>query len=232
MSTLPALAAGLASRTSAFRAAAVAAAVLGASLNPVIARQRVVHDRVFPPEKLAELAPPDRDDWQQPDAIMDALGIASGDRVADVGAGGGWFTVRLARRVGPSGRVYAEDINPTMLKSIGLAVEREGLTNVETKLGTPDDPKLPAGLQAALIVDLYSYFGDPVRVLRNIAAALGPKGRLGIVDFKTDGAGGPGRDLSERIEPDVIIRDAKAAGLKLRRHETFLRYQYLLVFEK
>jgi predicted methyltransferase len=198
------------------------------------AQQRVSHGRVFPPDELGSLAPPDRDEWQQPDKIMDALGIAERDRVADVGAGGGWFTVRLARRVGPNGRVYAEDIDRLALKAISVAVEREGLKNVQVILGTPTNPRLEPDLQAVLIIDLYWYLmqGDPVAVLRSIAKSLAPKGRLGIVDFKKDGAGGPGPELEYRVDPDVIVRDAKAAGLKLRSHETFLRYQYLLVFER
>jgi ubiquinone/menaquinone biosynthesis C-methylase UbiE len=199
---------------------------------PIAAQQRVSHGRVFPPEDLGNLSPPDRDEWQQPDTIMDALGIADRDRVADVGAGGGWFTVRLARRVGPNGRVYAEDLQRQMLKAIGVAVEREGWRNVESILGTATDPKLPPNLKAVLMIDLYSYLREPVVFLKSIAASLGPKGRLGIVDFKKDGAGGPGPELQYRVDPEVIIRDANAAGLKLHPHETYLRYQYLLIFEK
>ena len=208
--------------------------VLALAGMAVEAQQRVSHARVFPPEELGSLAPPDRDEWQQPDRIMDALGIAERDRVADVGAGGGWFTVRLARRVGPNGRVYAEDVQRQMLKAISAAVEREGLKNVTTILGTPTDPKLGPDLQAVLIIDAYSYLmqGDPVAVLKSIAASLAPKGRLGIVDFKKDGAGGPGPELEYRVDPDVVVRDAKAAGLKLRSQEAFLRYQFLLVFER
>jgi len=196
------------------------------------AQQRVSHERVFPPENLGSLAPPDRDEWQQPEKIMDALGIAERDRVADVGAGGGWFTIRLARRVGPNGRVFAEDVKSQMLKAIGVAVDREHLKNVTPVLGTDNDPKLEPNLQAVLMIDLYSYLRDPVAVLRSIAKSLAPKGRLGIVDFKKDGAGGPGPELEFRVDPEVIIRDAKAAGLNLRSHEKFLRYQYLLVFER
>jgi ubiquinone/menaquinone biosynthesis C-methylase UbiE len=161
---------------------------------------------------------------------MDALGIADGARVADLGAGGGWFTVRLARRVGPNGRVYAEDIQPQMLESIRRRVRREGLANVETVLGTPADPMLPPGLTAVLIVDVYPQMADPVAVLGRIQAALAPGGRLGIIDFKTDGAGGPGPPIENRLHPDVITAAAARAGLRLLRHETFLRYQYLLVF--
>jgi ubiquinone/menaquinone biosynthesis C-methylase UbiE len=211
------------------RTAFLGAAMLSAVV--ALAAQRP-QSRVFPPEELGHLAPPDRDDWQKPDKIMDALGIYDGNRVADVAAGGGWFTIRLARRVGPNGRVYAEDINPLMIESIQNVKDREELRNVETILGKPSDPRLPDGLQAALIVDSYFYLEDPVGVLRNTAGALAPNGRLGIVDFKKDGAGGPGPGLDRRIDPEVIVRAAAAAGLKLRSHETFLRYQYLLVFGK
>jgi len=220
------------------RLGVLAAAVLcGAAMA---AAQRNAVGRLFPPEKLGELAPPDRDDWQQPDRIMDAVGIAEGDRVADVAAGGGWFTIRLARRVGPNGRVYSEDIQKPMIASIDRAVAIYGFKNVTTILGTPSDPMLPANLHAILIVDLYSQLGDPAAVahcalcelLKNVRASLAPNGRLGIVDFKTDGAGGPGPDLESRVGPELIIRDATSAGLTLRSRETFLRYQYLLVFAK
>ena len=116
---------------------------------------------------------------------MDALNIADGSRVADVGAGAGWFTVRLARRVGPNGRVYAEVV--------------------------------------------YAEVADPVLLLTHIAAALKPQGRLGIVDWTKEG-GGPGTPMERRIEAADVIRDAEAAGLTLLSHETFLTYQFLLVF--
>lgn len=215
------------------RRALLAIAVLCAAVLTLGADQvQRPRSREFPPEELGRLAPPDRDEWQQPDRIMDALGIYDGNRVADVGAGGGWFTIRLARRVGPNGRVYAEDIKPLMLESIKNAAEREGLRNIEPKLGTPLDPRLPPDLHAVLMVGVYFYLEDPVQILRNIATSLAPAGKLGVVEYKKDGAGGPGPELEERIDPEIVIRDAAAAGLKLRSHETFLRYQYLLVFGK
>ena len=124
---------------------------------------------------------------------MDALGIADGSVVADMGAGGGWFTVRLARRVGPSGRVYAEDIQRQMIESIERRVKREGFAGrVKTVLGSPLDPKLPDGaLDAALFVDAYHEVEHPVALLRNLATSLKPDGRIGIVDFTSEG-GGPG----------------------------------------
>ena len=205
-------------------------AVLAAIGVSAAAQAPTAHARLFPPEQLNQLEGPDRDEWQQPDRVMDALGIADGSRVADLGAGGGWFTVRLARRVGPNGRVYAEDIQSQMIDAIKRRISREGLANVETVLGTPVDPKLPpASLDAALMVDAYHEAEQPVTLLRNVGRALKPTGTIGIVNYKNDG-GGPGPPMEERVDPGKVIADAKAAGLELRKHETFLRYQYMLIF--
>ncbi len=191
--------------------------------------ERQTHGRLFPPAELGLLEGPDRDAWQKPEQIMDALGIADGSVVADLGAGGGWFTIRLARRIGPNGLVYAEDIQPQMIEAINRRVQREGLHNVRTILGTPDDPRLPAGkVDAVLIVDTYHEMEDPVTLLRNLARALSPKGRIGVVDFTKEG-GGPGPDLNDRVDPDRIVRDARTAGLRLVQRDNFLRYQYLLI---
>ena len=205
------------------------AIVLTLVATPGYAQPGKAHGTLFPPVDLGLLEGPDRDLWQMPGQIMDALGVAERSVVADIGAGGGWFTIRLARRIGPNGIVYAEDIQPQMLEATGRRVAREGLLNVKPWPGTPDDPRLPAGaLDAVLIVDTYHEFENPVAVLRNIARSLKPQGRVGVVDFKKDGLG-PGPPLEERVDPDVIVRDAEAAGLKLVRHETFLPYQFLLV---
>jgi predicted methyltransferase len=187
--------------------------------------------RLFPPQLLGQLEGPDRDAWQRPDQIMDALSIGDASVVADLGAGGGWFTVRLARRVGPNGRVYAEDIQPQMKEAIDRRVTREGLRDrVVTRLGTPVDPRLdPHSLDAVLIVDAYHEMEQPVALLRNVAKTLKPDGVIGIVDFKKDG-GGPGPEMEERVDPEQVIADARAAGLELRTRENFLRYQYLLTF--
>lgn len=205
-------------------ASVLAAALLGAAV-PVAAQ----HSRLFPPEQLGMLEGPDRDAWQRPDEIMDALQIAEGSSVADLGAGGGWFTIRLASRVGPNGVVYAEDVQPQMIEAIKRRVKRAQLNNVRTILGTSSDPLLPAPVDAVLIVDAYHEMEEPVVMLRNVAATLKPGGRLGIVEFKKDGWG-PGPEMNERVDPERVIRDAEAAGLRLISRETFLRYQYLLVF--
>jgi ubiquinone/menaquinone biosynthesis C-methylase UbiE len=159
---------------------------------------------------------------------MDALQIGEDSVVADLGAGGGWFTIRLAGRA-INGRVYAEDIQREMIESIDRRVKREGLTNVKVILGTPSDPALPEPVDAVLIVDAYHEMDAPVVLLANVAKSLKPNGRLGIVDFKKDG-GGPGPPIEERVDPERVIRDAQAAGLRLHSRPSFLRYQYLLVF--
>jgi ubiquinone/menaquinone biosynthesis C-methylase UbiE len=188
------------------------------------------HARLFQPKDLGLLEGPDRDAYQRPDQIMDALLIGEGSRVADLGAGGGWFTVRLARRVGPNGRVYAEDIQPEMIGAIDRRVEREGLQKVvKTVLGTPTDPKIPEPMDAVLIVDAYHEMEQPVTLLRNLARSLKPTGVIGIVNYKKDGAG-PGPKMDERVDPEQVIRDARAAGLELKKRENFLRYQYILTF--
>ena len=189
------------------------------------------HGRLFPPEQLGILEGPDRDAWQQPEKIMDALAIGEGSVVADLGAGGGWFTVRLAHRVGPNGVVYAEDVQRQMIEATMRRVVREGLSNVVPILGDQSSARLKESIDAVLIVNTYAEMEHPTVLLRNVAAFLKPKGRIGIVDFKRDGHG-PGPTLEERVDPERIIRDAKAAGLQLLSPPTILRYQYLLVFGK
>jgi arsenite methyltransferase len=191
------------------------------------------HGRLFSPKDLGLLEAPDRDFWQRPDQIMDALGVADASMVADVGAGAGWFTVRLARRVGPNGVVYAQDVQQEMLAAITRRVRGEGLTNVRPVLGKGSDPHLPRGkLDAILMVGVYHEIDDRVTMLQNLAAALKPQGRLGVVEFRLNGGGGPGPPLEERVDPQIVVRDAAKAGLRLLSEESFLPYQYFSIFAK
>ena len=186
--------------------------------------------RLFPPEELGVLEGPDRDAWQKPDLVMDALAIGERSVVADVGAGGGWFTVRLARRVGPNGLVFAQDAQQLMLDSISRRIDREGFSNVRYIRGERRDPKLPRGaLDAVLMVDTYHEFENPVALLRGVGVALKPGGRVGIVDFRSDG-GGPGPPFSERVKEERVVEEAAEAGLRLLGRETFLEFQYFLIF--
>jgi ubiquinone/menaquinone biosynthesis C-methylase UbiE len=191
--------------------------------------------RLFAPQNLGLLEAPDRDQWQRPDQIMDSLRIADGSVVADLGAGGGWFTARLSARVGPNGIVYAEDIQPGMIDIIERRKVRENLRNVRTVLGTPNDPRLPRGIDAALIVDVFREMqippADPVMLLRRVAASLKADGRIGVVDFNPSG-GGPGPDPEDRVDPQAIIDTANAAGLRLIAREPANPFQFLLIFGK
>src|SRR5436190_10250138 len=205
-----------------------------ASAPPIVATNPSKANRLFLPQELGLIETPDRAEWWKPELIMDELTIAEGDKVADLGAGGGWFTAQLARRIGPNGRVYAEDIQPLMLVALGRRVRREGLTNVETVLGTPTDPKLPIGsLDAVLIADAYHEMNDPTRpenilaLLGNVSRSLKPQGRLGVVAF-LPGGGGPGPASEERVDPDSVIKTMAAAGLSLHKREQVPPFLYLL----
>lgn len=211
--------------------ATIALVLLAAA--PAAAQEPQRRGRIFSPQDLGLLEAPDREAWQKPDQVMDALQIAEGSVVADLGAGGGWFTIRLARRVGPNGLVYAEDIQRLMIEAIERRVQREGLSNVRTVLGSRDDPRIvqPESLDAVLIVDAFHEMEAPVALLRNVAKALKPNGLIGIIDYR-EGEGGPGPAPEDRVAPSVIIEIATAAGLKLVGEEGFLPYQYFLRFGK
>lgn len=208
----------------------VTSAAEGSAQTPTLPQGQ--DGRLFPPQDLGLLESPDREEWQKPQLILDALGVAEASVVADIGAGGGWFTVRLARRVGPNGIVYAQDVQPETLAAIGKRVRREGLANVRRVLGRGSDPKLPTGVvDAILAVDVLHEVTDRVTFLANLARALRPGGRIGVVEFKA-GGGGPGPEAAERVPQDVMEAEAARAGLVLRRRETFLPFQYFLVFSR
>jgi len=214
-----------------FRRMPVGACVLAAVCATQLAAQQATAPapgRLFPPTDLSVLESPDRAAWQKPDLIMDALRIAENAIVADVGAGSGFFTVRLARRVGPNGIVYAEDIQQLMLESIKRRVSREGLKNVITRLGTATNANLPKGaLDAVLLVDVLDDETDRIRLLRHLAESLKPQGRIGIVNYKP-GEGGPGPEPQRRLDRAVVETEVAAAGLRVLDRAT-LPFQYLLV---
>jgi SAM-dependent methyltransferase len=187
--------------------------------------------RLFPAQDLGLLEAPDRVEWQKPDLIMDTLKIAEGSVVADLGAGGGWFTMHLARRVGPNGIVYAEDIQPQMVDFIGERAQRENLKWVRPILGTATDPQIPPGVDAVLIDDVFHEVDEPITFLKNAVKSLKPQGVIAVIDF-LPGGGGPGPAPDERPDPRVVIETAKAAGLQLQRREDIPPFLFLLVFER
>jgi SAM-dependent methyltransferase len=170
---------------------------------------------------------PGRDERLQINRVMDALGIAPGKSVADIGAGSGWFTVRAAKRIGVDGRVYAVDINPEAVRYIGQRVKKEQIQNVKTILSKADDPLLPAGsVDAVLLLKTYHEVAQPVVLLRNLRAALRPGAKVGVIDRNGNGEDhGVGRD--------IVIREAKEAGFELVNQYDFVKgdkMDYFLVF--
>lgn len=146
---------------------------------------------------------PDRDEREQPERVLDALALAPGMTVADVGAGTGYFTVRLARRVGPTGRVYATEISPEMLRLAGARVSREALSNVQLELATATDAKLPARCcDLVLLVDVYHELADPRAVMAGIRRALKETGRLVLIEYR-------GEDAQLAIKPEHKMTLAK-----------------------
>ena len=178
------------------------------------------------------LARPERAEEEQPDRAIALLGIARGATVADIGAGNGYMTWRLAERVGPAGKVLANDIQPEMLAMLRQNMERRKLKNVETVLGAFDDPKLPANtLDLVLLVDVYHEFGEPQKMLRKIREALKPDGRLVLVEYR-------GEDPTVPIRPEHTMTVAQVRaelapeGYRVDRVLEDLPRQHILIFQK
>jgi predicted methyltransferase len=170
---------------------------------------------------------PKRDEWQKPHEVIQALALPADAIVADVGAGTGYFAVRLAHMV-PKGRVYAVDTEPNMVKYLSARARDSGVKNLTGVVGTPDDPRIPERADLVLLVDVYHHVEKRERYFANVAKTLKPGGRVAIVDFRMDSPHGPPR--AARVEPQQVKAEMKAAGYELAREHTFLPYQYFLVF--
>lgn len=182
---------------------------------------------------VAQFDSPDRAAWQKPDEVIAALKLRPDATVADLGAGTGYFAVRLARAV-PQGRVYAEDLEPDMVRYLGERAAREGLTNVVALRGDPADPKLPAGVDAAIMVDTYHHIVDPTAFFGRVREALRPGGELVIVDFKKDAPeDAPGPPAAMRIADDVVAAHLQKLGFThVRTDRELLPYQYLVFLRR
>jgi ubiquinone/menaquinone biosynthesis C-methylase UbiE len=168
--------------------------------------------------------------WQKPDRVVRALGVRRGAVIADVGSGPGYFTTRLARAVGPRGRVYAIDPEPEVLK---VLVQRlDGATNVTPVLSRDDDPMLPpASCDLAVFVNAFHHVANGPRFVRRLARCLKRGGRLAAMDWAyRETPVGP--SMSRRIPPETFVSIARRAGLvPVARHE-FLPYQYFVVLAR
>jgi ubiquinone/menaquinone biosynthesis C-methylase UbiE len=171
---------------------------------------------------------PARAAWQKPAAVIRALGLAQGQTVADVGAGPGYFTLRLARAVGPAGRVFAVDPEPVMLEVLRRRLERAGLRQVTPVLGRVDDPSLPrAACDVVFLANAYHHLRDGPRFLQRLVRALKPGGRLINIDWeRRETPVGP--PVRHRVARETFLAAARRAGLVLAREHALLPYQYFL----
>jgi predicted methyltransferase len=177
---------------------------------------------------VAHLVDPARDAWQKPAEVVAALGLRRGDTACDVGAGPGYFTLRLAEAVGAGGRVYAVDVEPAILGALRDRVARSTLRNVLPVLALPDDPLLPPAVcDVVLIVDTYHHFPDGPAYLRRLAGSLRPGGRIVNIDYhKRPTPVGP--PLDHRIAREDFLAQARAAGLAVTSESDLLPHQYFV----
>ena len=179
---------------------------------------------------IAMLEDPARDAYQKPHEVVMALGLREGQRIADIGAGAGYFTLRFAHHVGATGRVFAVDVSPDMIVHLNQQVRDAGLDNVQTVLALPDDPLLAkASVDSIFICDTWHHIGNHAQYLAVLAKTLRPGGRIVIVDFhKKETPVGPPMEM--RISRDDVLREFAENGFRLLDEHTFLPYQYFLVF--
>jgi ubiquinone/menaquinone biosynthesis C-methylase UbiE len=191
--------------------------------------QRKPINRLTPIHKIPSLDSPDRDKWQQPERVLEAFGVKEGDIVADIGAGSGYFTFRLADKVGSSGKVYAVDIQQEMLDYIKKKTEKGGINNIILVKSTETGSNLPpACCNKILVADCYLELSSPVELMKNLRNALKPGGEIAVID-KNMGAEGP--PLEWRVPMEEAIGQMEEAGYKLMKTYDFLEYQYFLIFQ-
>jgi ubiquinone/menaquinone biosynthesis C-methylase UbiE len=171
----------------------------------------------------------ERDAWQMPQEVLVALKIGKSATVADIGAGTGYFAMRIAR-LAPQGRVYAVDVEPDMTRYLGERAKREGLTNVIPVLAQGDNATLPERVDLALVVDTFHHIGHRIAYFAQLKFALKDEGRLVIIDFKADSPNGPPPQYG--IPPEQAVQELVAAGYALVEQPSFLPRQYMLIFRK
>ena len=202
----------------------------------VLAAGQVAHQEHHPPQNTSRyiqvLESPSRDAWQQPEKVLKALDLKPGESVADVGSGPGYFTLRFARAVRPTGKVYGVDISRGMLDYLEKQAKEEHLTNVQPLLAQPHNPELPpASVDVIFICDTLHHISDRAAYFPLLKRALKPGGHLVNIDFhKRPLPVGPPVEM--KIPKTEMIREAETAGFHLVRQYDFLKYQYFLVFAR
>ncbi|HEY6240953.1 MAG TPA: class I SAM-dependent methyltransferase [Burkholderiales bacterium] len=207
---------------------ALAAALTVACLS-VSAQTPPAHQHSFSgAERWAkEFDDPKRDAWQKPHEVITALALAPDAEVADIGSGTGYFAARLAHFV-PRGRVYGVDAEPDMVKYLAERAKREGLANLVSLAGAPDDPRLPAKVDLILMVDVYHHIAGREEYFRRLQGSLKAGGRIAVIDFSKNATMGPPK--RERISPERVRSELVNAGYAFVEEHAFLPNQYFLVF--
>lgn len=183
-------------------------------------------------EWVARFDDPERDAWQKPVEVVNALGIRPGSALADIGAGTGYFTVHLARATGPDGPVYAVDVEPGMVEYLAERAGKEGLPNIKPVLTPADEPGLAAdSVDLVLICNTWHHIDDRLAYLKKMTTALRNKGRVVIVDFK-EGDLPVGPPAGKKLTREAVIGEFEKGGFRLVEEPDLLPHQYVLVFTR
>ena len=176
-----------------------------------------------------EFDDPARDAWQKPEETLDALHLKRTSIVADIGAGTGYFSARIAKRI-PEGKVFAADVEAGMVRYLGERAQHDHLTNLVAVQASAEAPNLPEPVDVVLIVDTYHHIGNRLAYFSQLKSSLRPNGRLAIVDFKADSPNGPPPQY--RLSAETVTQELNAAGYSLVETLQILPRQYYLVFER
>ena len=179
---------------------------------------------------IAMLEDPARDAYQKPREVMMALALKEGERIADIGAGAGYFTLRFAQHVGATGRVFAVDISPDMILHLNQRVRDASLDNVRTILALPDDPLLAeASVDRIFLCETWHHIGQHAQYLARLRKILRPGGQIVIIDFqRKETPVGPPMEM--RVSREDVVGEFERNGFRLANEFAFLPYQYFLVF--
>ncbi|MDP9053943.1 MAG: methyltransferase domain-containing protein [Acidobacteriota bacterium] len=178
------------------------------------------------------LVRPERESDERPDQALDAIGVRRGSTVADIGAGVGYFTWRLAERVGAGGVVYGEDIQQQMLDLLARNAEARHLTNVKEVLGTPEDPRLPKNsLDLVLLVDVYHEFSEPEKMLARLRDAMKPGARLVFLEYRAEDPNVPIRP-EHKMTVAQVRAEVQPEGFRFDKTIEVLPQQHIIVFKK
>jgi predicted methyltransferase len=210
--------------------AAVRPALLTAQATHPVSGRKYAH--VMGAAGADWLVRPERELEENPDLAVSLLGIKPGMTVADVGAGVGYYSIKFAAKVGPSGKVLATDLQPEMLRLMRRRLEREGVTNIEPILGSETESKLPgASIDMAVLVDVYHEFSEPRKMLASLRRALKPDGRLILLEFRKEDPKVPIRE-EHKMSVAVVKQELMADGFELDKLVKDLPWQHIFFFKK